>query len=95
MNIKSMNIHSKNVNRVLYYTAVIISASTMLLLVLNVFYFEVPFGNNVNIGLLLSYISAMFLAISQFLEWKRKHNQDNNTELNKTWNTGFSHVRYF
>ena len=79
MSIKSMNIH-----RVLFYAAVNIAAGTMLLLVLNVFYFEVPFGNNVNIGLLLSYISAMLLAISQFFEWKRTHNQENNTELNKT-----------
>lgn len=62
-----------NINKILFYISAIVASGAMLLLALNVFHYETAFGSKLNVGLLLTWVAALLVAISQFLEWKRKH----------------------
>jgi hypothetical protein len=59
-------------NKILFYLSVFLAACAVLLYVVNVYHYDIPFDNKGNIGLLLTFVAMVLLSVSQFLEWKRK-----------------------
>jgi hypothetical protein len=65
---------SYKINRFLFYLSAVLAALFFLMLTLNIYQFDIPVGDPRNIGMIGSWIGALLVSMSQFLEWKRKAN---------------------
>jgi hypothetical protein len=65
---------SYKINRFLFYLSAVLAALFFLLLTLNIYQFDIPVGDRRNIAMIGSWIAALLVSMSQFLEWKRKAN---------------------
>lgn len=63
---------SETFNKFLFYSCTIVASVALLVLVINVFYFDSSVNESLNIGLFGIYLSMMLVTIVQHFEIKQK-----------------------
>lgn len=59
-------------NQFLLYGSILIASLVLLVVAINIFYFDAPIKEDLNIGLIGIYLSMMVVMLSQYFEIKQK-----------------------